>query len=204
MKQSATMQETREEVPLMDPEEVREDGQGEIAGEAGSETGAELEKDIPGLAELTEGAEILLPLTGEALTLRREVRALTKKIRATMRLARPLVDFPFPGGTAQLNMARINMIAEDFETFNPDISALIQKLAEFRKEAKKGMKMYRSIGQHKLRDLVLKDTDGTIHEATDIIRVFRRVHGKLEATVDVMADLGKAVRLWATSRLRQI
>jgi hypothetical protein len=204
MKQSATMQETREEVPLMDPEEVMEDGQGEIAGEAGSETGAELEKDIPGLAELTEGAEILLPLTGEALTLRREVRALTKKIRATMRLARPLVDFPFPGGTAQLNMARINMIAEDFETFNPEISALIQKLAEFRKEAKKGMKMYRSIGQHKLRDLVLKDTDGTIHEATDIIRVFRRVHGKLEATVDVMADLGKAVRLWATSRLRQI
>jgi hypothetical protein len=198
------MQEAHEEVPQGGPEGVGEDGQEELAGEAGGETGAQLEKDIPGLGELTEAAEILLPLTGEALTLRREVRALTKKIRSTMRLARPLVDFPFPGGTAQMNMARINMIAEDFETFNPEISTLIQKLAEFRQEAKKGMKMYRSIGQQKLRDLVLKDTDGTIHEATDIIRVFRRVHGKLEATVDVMADLGKAVRLWATSRLRQI
>ncbi|ETI22633.1 hypothetical protein G647_06709 [Cladophialophora carrionii CBS 160.54] len=53
--------------------------QEDVAGKAIDETEGRHEQRLPGLSELTESVDILLPLTGEALILRRKLRALTRK-----------------------------------------------------------------------------------------------------------------------------
>ncbi|OCT51375.1 hypothetical protein CLCR_09128 [Cladophialophora carrionii] len=182
-----------------DPERTAQEHQTHVADKAADETEGHHGQHFAGLSELTESVDILFPLTGEALILRRKLRALIKKFRTTMRLARPLVYAPFVA-----EAVRMSMLYETFQTLMPESEALMRNLIEYLQKATRGMQTYLGIRTSDLQDLILKDIDGTILEATDIMDVFYRVHEKLEADIDVYEDLVADVQSWAGFRLEQI
>ncbi|EXJ58392.1 hypothetical protein A1O7_05817 [Cladophialophora yegresii CBS 114405] len=169
------------------------------ADEPDGQTGERQAQDFPGLRELTESVKILLPLAGEAVSLGRKVRALTKRFRTAMRLVRPLVIAPFIEEDL-----RMGMLGMALETLIPESRAFFNKLIEYRQKANQGMEIYLSISTSDLEDLMRQDIDGTILLATAVVDVFDRTHGKLKADVDVFNELFADVQLWAAFRREQI